>query len=442
MKIYPLLINGQKKYQDDDSLESINPLDSLSSIIDYVKKGQDYLHQISIDDIINCLAQLTLEWSDRKSFLQTKYQNLGINYLIYYFKKTNLESISDFSLRGNRHVMDNYTSISVYPNKLLAQPRGIICHWLSGNIPILGMISIIQGLLTKNANIIKISKATRFLISDLLYLLNKIKITNSKGRIIYGKKILSSVAVIYTERDDEAQKQLSEAADVRVAWGGKEAVDKVINLPHHYACENIILGPRTSFAVVGKEYLQNNQQVQETAKKIAQDASLYEQRGCNSPHTVFVEKSGKITPEDFSQILAEQLEKTSKKYPLKKIDPVDAQRIILQRTKYDMTGLAFYPSDLQWTVLYGENEVGIATPCFNRTLFVKPVDNVFEVEQYCSTLTQSAGVALSQNRKERFAKLVTSKGIDRCPDVGNMIFYDTPWDGMFIMDRFVRWSKL
>lgn len=442
MKVYPLLVNGIKKYNFDNSLDNLSYINSFSSIIDSVKKGQLYLKSLSVDDIIGCLSQLIKEWLDRKSAIQKKYPDSGINYLIYYFKQSNLEEICNLSLRGDRHVLDDYTSIPLYNVKLLAQPKGIVCHWLSGNIPILGIISAVQGLLTKNANIIKISKHTKFLIPDLLSGFNNIKFTNSKGKVISGREILKSMAIIYFDKDDkEAQKQFSTAANIRVAWGGKEAVESIVNLQRNYDCDDIILGPKTSFVVVGKEFLDTTQHAEQVAKKIAQDASLYEQRGCNSPHTVFVEK-GKITAGEFSSILAKQLADVSKLYPLKQIEIADAQRIILERAKYDMLGKAFYPTDLQWSVLYSDNTPGLATPCFNRTLFIKPVRDIFEVAKYCTIQTQSVGTALSLKRKEKFAKTVSDKGVSRCPDVGMMLFYDTPWDGMFIMDRFVRWSRL
>ena len=64
------------------------------------------------------------------------------------------------------------------------------------------------------------------------------------------------------------------------------------------------------------------------------------------------------------------------------------------------------------------------------------------VENYCSHLTQTAGVALSDERKEQFALRVTAKGIDRVPDIGAMSAYEVPWDGIFMIDRLVRWCKI
>ena len=65
-----------------------------------------------------------------------------------------------------------------------------------------------------------------------------------------------------------------------------------------------------------------------------------------------------------------------------------------------------------------------------------------EVANFCSHLTQTAGVALNDKRKEEFALSVTAEGIDRVPDIGAMTAYEVPWDGIFMIDRLVRWCKI
>ena len=84
---------------------------------------------------------------------------------------------------------------------------------------------------------------------------------------------------------------------------------------------------------------------------------------------------------------------------------------------------------------------GLADPCYSRTLFVRPVGDILEVADYCGKLTQTVGCALSPERKLLFAEKVSYAGIDRCPDVGLMSLYDSPRDGLFPMDRMVRWVK-
>ena len=62
------------------------------------------------------------------------------------------------SLNGNILSIDKFVKSEPLNKLIKANPRGIITHWLAGNVPILGMISLIQGILTKNTNIIKLPK--------------------------------------------------------------------------------------------------------------------------------------------------------------------------------------------------------------------------------------------------------------------------------------------
>ena len=36
----------------------------------------------------------------------------------------------------------------------------------------------------------------------------------------------------------------------------------------------------------------------------------------------------------------------------------------------------------------------------------------------------------------------TAEGIDRVPDIGALTAYEVPWDGIFMIDRLVRWCKI
>ncbi|MFC1850272.1 acyl-CoA reductase [candidate division CSSED10-310 bacterium] len=426
--------------KDIFSAPSVN---SLTGIISLVKTGQEYLLTLGIDDITGIIDKVSRSWSDRNNTLQQRFGSSGLNYLLYWFRKKHLSQIIHNSLRTNRKVLDSFCETTGIPYKLKANPRGIISHWLAGNVPMLGMLSLVQGLLTKNANILKVPRQNGEVIPLLLNSFNGVVYENEAGVQIHGSELIKSVAAIYFERDDmEAQKTLSLHSNVRVAWGGMDAVELVMNLPRRYGCEDVIFGPRTSFIVIGKEFLESYEQAKTCASRSSIDASIFEQQGCNSPHTVFVEKGGQVTPLEFAGLLGDAMAETLKRFPKGELSPGDTLKILNLRTQYDMMGEAFYPSDMAWTVLYGEDDTGLATPCFNRTLFVRPVDDVMEVVDYCNHLTQTAGIALSEKRRETFVSQVTARGIDRCPDLGAMSSYDTPWDGMFVVDRFVRWSKL
>ena len=51
----------------------------------------------------------------------------------------------------DRPTFDKLTNSFLY-----ARPQGIAVHWIAGNVPVLGVISLFQSLLTKNKSIIKV----------------------------------------------------------------------------------------------------------------------------------------------------------------------------------------------------------------------------------------------------------------------------------------------
>jgi Acyl-CoA reductase (LuxC) len=443
MKVYNLFLNSELKMEQENDIFSAPTTNSLTDIVASVKAGQEYLQSLGIDDIIGLIDAVAQTWSRRNNPLQQQYGAQGLTFLLYWFRKKHLIQAANYSLKSNRKVLDQFSEAPGMPFLLKANPRGLIGHWLAGNVPMLGMLSLVQGLITKNGNILKVPKQNGEIIPRLLNSFNGVEYVNQNGKKILGTDLIKSVAAIYFERDDQkAQESLSLNVNVRVAWGGMEAVESVMNLPRKYGSEDVVFGPRTSFMVIGKEFLKSKAEVKNLAAKAAIDASLFEQQGCNSPHTVFVETGGDVSPLEFSQIMADAMAEVLKRFPVGDIADADAVKIVTLRTEYDMRGEAYYSPGIQWTVLYSEEDYGLAEPCYHRTVFVRPVADVMVVSDYCTHLTQTAGTALSPERKIVFATKVTAKGVDRCPDIGSMTLYEIPWDGMFVLDRFVRWSKL
>jgi hypothetical protein len=305
---------------------------------------------------------------------------------------------------------------------------------------VLGVVSLLQALLAKNASLIKAPSELAGLLPFLLAHLAKMSWTAADGRVVEGRSIADAVMVVYAERDDLATaRALSAAADVRVAWGGREAVESIMNLPRRFGTEDVVFGPKVSFAVIGCEYLLSTEVAKKAAGLLAYDCAVNDQQGCNSPHTVFVETGGQVKPEDFAALLGHELDALRQRLPLTEVAPGAVMKVLTKRAEYDMRGRAFYSPDITWTVLFGEHDEGLGDPCYLRTLYVRPVDDVFAIAKLCSINTQTAGLALSPERRLALAEALTAHGVERCPELGSMSLYDTPWDGMFPISRLVRW---
>jgi len=324
---------------------------------------------------------------------------------------------------------------------MMAHPRGIVTHWLAGNVPVLGMISLITGMLTKNANIIKLPKEYGLVLPCMVAEFAGHKIKKIDGRILDGGQLINSVRCVYCEKDDlVSQGLLSSHADVRVAWGGREAVEAVLSLPKHYGTEDVIFGPKYSFVLIGRNSF-DLEELDKIAYRLALDASVFEQRGCNSPHTVFVEEGGQIDALGFSKALAKGMDRALKRIPKQEISAGEAYAIANIRSEYNFSGEVFSSKGTEWTIIYSQQEE-LANPCYSRVLFVRPNRDIYRILNFIDKQKQTLGLLIDETRKLEFVKAITAKGIERVTDIGKMSLFDYPWDGMFPIDRFIRWVSL
>ena len=440
MKFHLLFDREGPRIGCDQGYESAPAIDSLEPVVAGLRAAQQLLRAVPFDDLLGLCDAAARNWTQPGHPLADFIRSNRLGFLPVWLRRANLHQLAQRSLRGRPEVLDRFVPLSENDSmKVRAQPRGVVVHWVAGNVPVLGFLSLVQSMLSKNANVVKVSRRRPGILPHLLAALSEVVYTNSRNERLSGCVLTDSVAVVYADRQDRtAAEELSRLADVRIAWGGREAVEAIINLPRPYGVEDIVFGPKLSFAIVGAERLGGHEMARRTATAIAADACAFDQQGCNSPHSVFVERGGSITPGEFARLLGEAMEAASRRGPIEEVDPATAMNVLGVRTEYAMRGEAYHSREIQWAVVYSDDDKGLAEPCYLRTLFVRPVDDVFDVAAFCSAQTQTVGLAVD-DRRHALADVLTSRGGERCPAVGAMRIYDAPWDGLFAMDRMVRW---
>ncbi len=440
MKLHLLFDHEGSRIGLDDGHETAPVLDALEPLVARLCAAQQQLRTVAFDDLLGLCDAAARSWTQPGALLADFIRRNRLGFLPLWLRRANLQTLAQRSLRGRPEALDCFIPLGEKdPMMIRAQPRGVVVHWVAGNVPVLGLLSLVQAMLCKNANVVKVSRRRAGLLPFMLAALSEARYTNARGETFSGRILTDAMAVVYADRQDQAAaRELSRLADVRVAWGGREAVEAIINLPRRYGTEDIVFGPKVSFAVVGAERLGDNDTARRTAAAIAADACAFDQQGCNSPHTVFVERGGPVTPAGFACLLGEAMEAESRRAPLEEVDPAAAMNVLGIRTEYAMRGDTYHSRDIQWAVVYSDDDEGLAEPCYLRTLSVRPVDDVFEVAAFCSSQTQTAGLAVDE-RRHALADALTTRGVERCPAVGAMRIYDVPWDGLFAMDRLVRW---
>lgn len=176
--------------------------------------------------------------------------------------------------------------------------------------------------------------------------------------------------------------------------GGREAIESVSGLPKKYNSQDILFGPKLSMMVVGSDALDSDKAIRKLIRRAATDSSVFDQFACASPHTIFVEKGGLITPKEFAEKLASAMDKALVRLPTQVPDIGQANKIRSKIAEYAFIGEYWHDKHLRWTVLFDEG-IELVEPTYQRVITVKAVDNVFDVVDSVHEDIQTVGLAMN-----------------------------------------------
>ena len=428
-------------YEGQKTCIAQSPEHAIIRLEKSLREQLDWIMDQPIDALIGLIAKVANKWQNSEVYSNLKLS--GIIFLTAWCATDNLIRLANEGLRGNRHYVDGFYPVgSTYARMMRATSRGLVCHFLAGNVPVLGMFVLIQSILTKNVNLLRVSRRDNGTFENLLSAFSGESFTTAGGYTIRGDDLLRTIAVVSFDHADKiALGKMSSVADVRVAWGGAEAVSTVAAFPAKFDCTDLIMGPKLSLSVVAKEAVQDEHQVKKLVRKIAVDASVFDQTGCASTHNVFVESGGGISPSMFASYLAKAMERVAVQIPKGEMTAEEVAAIHSARGIFDFKGIVYGDDNARWTVLY-EDEAELNSPIYSRVVFVHAIDSLNDVLEFISNDIQTIGLAANGAKATDFASKAARKGAIRFPLPGRMLNYETPWDGMFVMDRLIRWNTL
>ncbi len=414
--------------------------DSIQIVGTALRSHLEWLRKQPIDALIGLIAKVSEKWDDA-SLSDTQSQ--GLKFLLAWCRGEHLAKIADDGLRGNRMCADRFVpSDDNGVRAIHAVSLGLVCHWLAGNVQVLGMFVLIQSILAGNVNLIRVSSRDNGVFVRLLRAFEGEAYTTPGGYRILGDDLLACVAVVSFDHSDQgAGAAMSGLADARIAWGGAEAVAAVAAYPCRYDCTDIIMGPKLSFSAVSSEALSDERSAAKLARRIAVDASVFDQTGCASAHNVFVEKGGNVKPEEFAKLLSAAMAKVAVQIPKGPMTPEMSAAVHSARGIYDFKGTVYGDPESVWTVLYSEDEE-LSSPVYSRVVFVHPMEHLNDAVRFVSEDIQTIGLAAVGEKAMEFAVRAARKGAVRFPVCGRMLNFESPWDGMFVMERLVRFVTL
>jgi acyl-CoA reductase-like NAD-dependent aldehyde dehydrogenase len=351
----------------------------------------------------------------------------GIAFAAAFLRSTNLQHLVRREL-ANEAALSGFVRIDDRKS-LRVLPRGVACHWIAGNVPLLGLFSWALSAVLGNVNVVRLSSRSDDFLSPILRLLA----ATSPG----GKVLARETLVVQFPRDDEqSHRVMSAAADVRVAWGGREAVEAVMALPARWDCETVVLGPRMSIAVVDPAQTSGR-----TLGRLASDVAYFDQQACSSPQWVFVKRppQGEVfdrAVREFADAFAVQA-RTLGRHAL---DHGETYRIELDRARVLLDGGRLHrDQETAWTVaVLDEPDSRLA--CANRFVQLVPFRDVEDIIRWIPSNVQTAVTLLDDDDLARFSELAARRGVCRFPRPGEGNHFESPWDGIPLVSRLTRWS--
>jgi hypothetical protein len=365
----------------------------------------------------------------------------GLDTLLQAFRKDALWRLLQAEF-GDPYVLDTFRPRPHAGGYTRAYGPRLITHIFSGNVPALPAWSLICALLVKSASLGK-SASEEPLFAALF------------ARSLWDvcPEIGSCLAVGWWKGGDVALEAAAFApAEIVIAYGS-EATTRDIQHRVPPPARFLAYSHKLSFGVIGRETLGRAAQARQTARQAAYGVSMFDQQGCVSPHLLYVERGGELSPQEFAALLAQEMAAVHAEWPRGTLPLEDSTAIRHLRGTYEFRQLhdeevllLCSEPGTAWTVIY-EDTSTFTPSCLNRTVRVHPVDDMIDVVARLEPIRaylQTAGVALSSSRRHTLAEMLGRLGVTRLSTLDCMPWPRLTWhhDGRCNLLDLVRWTDI
>jgi hypothetical protein len=322
---------------------------------------------------------------------------------------------------------------------LRAMGDGVALHIGAGSVPGVCATTLVRSLLVKTPVLVKPGRGDRALV-ELLF----------KGLQEDGPVLAGAAQVVYWSGGDRGLEDgILDSVDRVVVYGSNETVASVrervrptvpVVAYHH----------RSSVAVIGGAAL-TGRALDDTAEELAWSIATFDQRGCVSPHRVWV-VGDRSHAAELAAATAEAMEMVEDRVPSGPRSDAEMARIHRVRDEVELRGAAgervrvWRSEGTRWTVVLESSE-GIRAAGTPRTIKIAPCASV---ERLASVLApersalQTVGTAGLHGVEARsLADALALMGATRIVPIRDMSFPPAWWhhDGMGPLRPLVRWAE-
>ncbi len=422
--------------------------EQVSRVIQTVRQQADmHLRTMSLSQIIERIdaavmrlldpqdpARRTLEhWLPRVCGLDADMVRLNLNRYLKTFRTQGLHRFVAEDL-SNPKALDEFQPL-VKGGWAQAMGPDPLLHLWAGNVPALPLWSLVCGLLTKAANVGKISSAEPIFATVFVQVLVQVE-----------PRWRDALALLWWAGGDPTLEAIALArAETVIAYGGDDTLlalqqrmpAGVRFLPH---------GHKLSFGLIAASSL-SARRGPELALAAAQDVARHDQGGCYSPHVFYVQRGGRVSPREWAELLAHALSNQHDRHPRRAPDAAESLALAQWRHQQEWRAGGVLHAGSGGDVAYADSPVPLAPGPGQRSVLVAAFDRFDEVSQHIEPARrwlQTAGLACTPEEWPVLAARLGLAGVTRLCAVGAMTAPEAGWhhDGGHSLRDLLRWVEV
>lgn len=308
--------------------------------------------------------------------------------------------------------------------------RGLAFHIAPSNVPVNYAYSLITGLLTGNANIVRVPSKD----FPQVGIINK-AICESLSKF---NRVRDYICLIRYERNKEINDCLSALADVRIVWGGDRTIAELRESPLAPRAGEITFADRYSLAVIDSDVYLKLPDRKKTAEDFYNDTYLTDQNACTSPRIiVWLGSRKEEAKREFWPALHEVVREKYEFQPIMGINKLTSSYLLAVA----QPGVKIEEQEDNYIVRLKIPKIadGIMEWKDNSGYFLEyDCDDILDLRSLCDDAhCQTIGF---MGERERIFPLLRSgiKGIDRIVPIGKTMDFDLIWDGYDLSERLTR----
>lgn len=365
-----------------------------------------------IVDFLNCISKKLMKAPEAKAYPDVV--TLG-----FWMRNSN---IADLKKRFVKETED------------LRVGRGVAFHISPSNVPVNYAYSLLAGLLTGNANIVRLPSKD----------FPQVPIINQA--ITEALKdfpgIAAYICLVRYGREQSVTDALSRIADTRIVWGGDHTIAEIRKSPLGPRAGEITFADRYSLAVIDSESYLAYEDKKRLAYEFYNDTFLSDQNACTSPRIiVWLGNAREEAKREFWEFEHALVKEKYHFQPIMAINKLSSGYMAAAAVK----GARIVPSADNYIcrVQISKADAALMEYKDNSGFFFEyDCDDIMEIRDLCDNNHCQTMAFLGD--KEQVLPLLASgiKGIDRIVPIGKTMDFDLIWDGYDLVERLTRLIKL